>query len=94
MCYLQEMQTLNATAISAGEFLHGPLEVITEDVPVILLKGDDATRPMADRAERFLRQYTPKLLGCSTPPRSSSARSTLAARRWSPDLVLGGTRLS
>ena len=32
MCYLQEMQKLNATAISAGEFLHGPFEVITEDV--------------------------------------------------------------
>ncbi|MGH3185891.1 MAG: SIS domain-containing protein [Streptosporangiaceae bacterium] len=61
MCYLQEMLKLNAAAISAGEFLHGPFEVITDEVPVILLKGDDVTRPMADRAERFLRQYTRKL---------------------------------
>jgi fructoselysine-6-P-deglycase FrlB-like protein len=93
MCYLQEMQTLNATAISAGEFLHGPFEVITEDVPVILLKGDDATRPMAERAERFLRQYTPKLwlldavalqLGSVDP----------AARPLVADLVLGSTTLN
>jgi len=93
MCYLQEMQTLHAAAISAGEFLHGPFEIITEDVPVILLKGEDATRPMADRAERFLRQYTTKLwlldaaalqLGSLDP----SGRPLVA------DLVLGSTTLN
>jgi fructoselysine-6-P-deglycase FrlB-like protein len=93
MCYLQEMQTLNATAISAGEFLHGPFEVITEDVPVILLKGDDATRPMADRAERFLRQYTPKLwLLDAAALRLGSVDP--AARPLVADLVLGSTTLN
>ncbi len=57
------------------------------------LKGDDATRPMADRAERFLRQHMPKLwlldaaalqLGSLDP----SARPLVAS------LVLVGTRLN
>jgi fructoselysine-6-P-deglycase FrlB-like protein len=93
MCYLQEMQTLNAAAISAGEFLHGPFEVVTDDVPVILLKGDDVTRPMAERAERFLRQYTQKLwvLDSSTlelPGVDPENRPLIA------DLVLGSTVLN
>jgi fructoselysine 6-phosphate deglycase len=57
MCYLQEMQWLDAAAINAGEFFHGAFEVVTETTPVILLLGEDATRPMAERAQRFLDTY-------------------------------------
>jgi fructoselysine 6-phosphate deglycase len=60
MCYLQEMQWLDAAAINAGEFFHGAFEVVTETTPVILLLGEDATRPMAERARRFLDTYTKK----------------------------------
>jgi fructoselysine 6-phosphate deglycase len=60
MCYLQEMQWLDAAAINAGEFFHGAFEVVTETTPVILLLGEDATRPMAERAQRFLDTYTKK----------------------------------
>jgi fructoselysine-6-P-deglycase FrlB-like protein len=93
MCYLQEMQKLHAVAISAGEFLHGPFEVITGEVPVILLKGDDVTRPMAERAERFLRRYTGKLwvLDAAELKMSSVDRS---ARPPIGDLVLGSTVLN
>lgn len=93
MCYLQEMLKLNAAAISAGEFLHGPFEVITSEVPVILLKGDDVTRPMAERAERFLQQYTRKLwvLDAAALRLSSVDRS---ARSLIGDLVLGSTVLN
>jgi fructoselysine-6-P-deglycase FrlB-like protein len=93
MCYLQEMQTLHAVAISAGEFLHGPFEVITGEVPVILLKGDDVTRPMADRAERFLRQYTRKLWVLDAAELRLSSIDT-TARPLIGDLVLGSTVLN
>ena len=93
MCYLQEMQNLHATALSAGEFLHGPFEVITEDVAVILLKGDDVVRPMAERAERFLRQYTRKLWVLDA--RELSLESVDPdARPLVADLVLGSTTLN
>jgi len=93
MCYLQEMQKLHAVAISAGEFMHGPFEVITAEVPVILLKGDDAIRPMADRAERFLRQYTPKLWVLDAAELTMSSVDA-SARPLVADLVLGSTVLN
>jgi fructoselysine 6-phosphate deglycase len=58
MCYLQEMQWMNAAAFNAGDFFHGAFEVVTENFPVILFLGRDATRPMAERAARFLGKYT------------------------------------
>jgi fructoselysine-6-P-deglycase FrlB-like protein len=93
MCYLQEMQKLHATALSAGEFLHGPFEVITEDVAVILLKGDDAVRPMADRAERFLKQYTRKLWVLDARELGLDSVDP-QARPLVADLVLGSTTLN
>jgi fructoselysine-6-P-deglycase FrlB-like protein len=93
MCYLQEMQKLHAVAISAGEFLHGPFEVITGEVPVILLKGDDVTRPMADRAERFLRRYTPRLWVLDAAALQLSSVDA-SARAAIGDLVLGSTVLN
>jgi fructoselysine-6-P-deglycase FrlB-like protein len=60
MCYLQEMQWMHAAAFNSGEFFHGAFEVVTDDVPVIVFAGEDATRPMAERALEFLRRYTKK----------------------------------
>jgi fructoselysine-6-P-deglycase FrlB-like protein len=93
MCYLQEMQKLNAAAMSAGEFLHGPFEVITGEVPVIVLKGDDVTRPMAERAERFLRRYTGKLWVLDAAELTMSSVDE-SARPPIGDLVLGSTVLN
>jgi fructoselysine-6-P-deglycase FrlB-like protein len=61
MCYLQEMQWMNTAAISSGEFLHGPFEVVTPEVPVLLFLGEDATRPMGVRAQDFLASHTERL---------------------------------
>lgn len=47
--------------LQRGEFFHGAFEVVTGDVPVILFAGEDATRPMAERALKFLKQYTSKV---------------------------------
>ncbi|MEV0236702.1 SIS domain-containing protein [Nonomuraea sp. NPDC050786] len=56
-CYLQEMQLKHAVATGSGEFLHGAFEVVDGNVPVIVLLGEDATRPMGERAIRFLERY-------------------------------------
>lgn len=61
MCYLQEMQWMHSGAFNAGEFFHGAFEVVVDDVPVIVFAGEDATRPMAERAVDFLSKYTSKL---------------------------------
>ena len=58
MCYLQEMQWLHAAAFNAGEFFHGAFEMVTDDLPVILLLGEDTSRPVAERAARFIETHS------------------------------------
>lgn len=61
ICILMEMQWINSHAIHAGEFFHGPFEIIDEDVPFINLLGLDETRPLEERALDFSRKYGEKL---------------------------------
>ena len=61
MCILEEMQWIHAKSIHAAEFFHGTLELVVEDTSVILLKGEDETRPLMDRVERFCEQITKEL---------------------------------
>jgi fructoselysine 6-phosphate deglycase len=58
MCYLQEMQWLHAAAFNAGEFFHGAFEVVTGQTAVIVLTGEDQTRPATERAVRFVQEHT------------------------------------
>lgn len=62
ICILMEMQWIHSQAIHAGEFFHGPFEILDKDVPFILLMGLDETRPLEERALKFLQQYGEKLL--------------------------------
>jgi fructoselysine 6-phosphate deglycase len=56
MCYLQEMQWKHAAGFNSGEFFQGAFEVV-DDAVVINILGEDASRPMAERARRFLDTY-------------------------------------
>ena len=58
MCYLQEMQWMHAASFDAAEFLHGAMEVVVDDVPVIQFLGEEATRPIDERAKAFLLKNT------------------------------------
>jgi fructoselysine-6-P-deglycase FrlB-like protein len=58
MCYLQEMQWKHAASFDAAEFLHGAMEVVTDDTAVIQYLGEEATRPIDERAQAFLRRFT------------------------------------
>jgi fructoselysine 6-phosphate deglycase len=60
MCYLQEMQWKHAASFDAAEFLHGAMEVVTAETAVIQYLGEEATRPIDERAQAFLRKYTEK----------------------------------
>lgn len=60
-CILEEMQWIRTRPIHAADFFHGTLELVEKGVSVMLFKGEDAYRPLADRVERFCPQYTDKL---------------------------------
>jgi fructoselysine-6-phosphate deglycase len=61
MCILEEMQWIRTRPVHASDFFHGTLELVEKGVSVILLKSEDEFRPLAERVERFARQYTEKL---------------------------------
>ena len=60
-CYMMEMQWINAIPIHAGEFFHGPFEIIEKNSPVVMLMGQDETRPLEERALNFLKTYTDRI---------------------------------
>ncbi|MBX9966728.1 SIS domain-containing protein [Priestia aryabhattai] len=61
ICILMEMQWIHSHAIHAGEYFHGPFEIIDENVPFIILAGLDETRPLEERALSFSKRYGKKL---------------------------------
>lgn len=54
MCILEEMQWIRTRPVHASDFFHGTLELVEEGVSVLLLKGEDEARPLAERVERFV----------------------------------------
>jgi fructoselysine 6-phosphate deglycase len=62
ICILMEMQWVHSHAIHAGEYFHGPFEIIDEETPFIILLGLDETRPLEERALEFSKRYGKKLV--------------------------------
>lgn len=53
MCILEEMQWLKTKVVSSAEFFHGTLELVDQDQPLFLVKGEGKARALDDRVERF-----------------------------------------
>jgi fructoselysine-6-phosphate deglycase len=54
MCILEEMQWIRTRPVHASDFFHGTLELVENGVSVVVLKGEDEARPLAERVERFV----------------------------------------
>lgn len=61
MCILEEMQWIKTRPVHASDFFHGTLELVESDTSLLLLKGEDSTRPLMDRVEKFAKGYTKEL---------------------------------
>lgn len=57
ICNLLEMHWINAGMINAGEFQHGPLEIVDKGLPMIFLLGRGAERAIAERTLRFAQRH-------------------------------------
>ncbi|PBB35439.1 SIS domain-containing protein [Mesorhizobium sp. WSM3868] len=60
MCILEEMQWIRTRPVHASDFFHGTLELVEKDVSVVVFKGEDSARPLAERVENFAANYTDK----------------------------------
>ena len=58
MCVLEEMLWIQTTRVTGSEFFHGSLELIERDTPLLILQGEDFSRPITDRAVRFAKKYS------------------------------------
>jgi fructoselysine 6-phosphate deglycase len=61
VCVLMEMQWMHSVPLEAAEFFHGPFEIVDQNTPLVLMKGEDPSRPLMDRVERFCKKYTERL---------------------------------
>jgi fructoselysine-6-phosphate deglycase len=61
MCIMEEMQWMRTKSIQAAEFFHGTLEVIDRDTSVVLFIGEDETRPLMERVEKFVHRVSDKV---------------------------------
>jgi len=58
MCVLEEMQWIATKSIHAAEFFHGTIEMTNKSMSFVLLKGEDKTRPLVNRVEKFVNKYS------------------------------------
>ncbi|MEH7106393.1 SIS domain-containing protein [Bacillus sp. JJ1764] len=61
MCILEEMQWIRTQSVSCSEFFHGALEMLTKDTSLMIFKGEDETRPLAERVENFALKISKKV---------------------------------
>jgi fructoselysine-6-phosphate deglycase len=87
MCILEEMQWIRTRPVHASDFFHGTLELVEKGVSVVLFKGEDASRPLADRVESFAPQYTDKLTVLDTADFELSGISNEVRSLISPILL-------
>ncbi|MGL4813255.1 MAG: SIS domain-containing protein [Beijerinckiaceae bacterium] len=62
VCILMEMLWLHSYPIEAAEFFHGPFEIVDRQTPLFLLIGEDPTRPLMERVQRFCDQYAGRVM--------------------------------
>jgi len=60
VCVLMEMLWLHSYPIEAAEFFHGPFEIVDERTPVLLILGEDPSRPLMERVQRFCDRFAPR----------------------------------
>jgi fructoselysine 6-phosphate deglycase len=61
-CFLMEMQWINAHALTAADFFHGPFEVVDKSVPLLILIGEDPSRAEGERLKRFASKHAGKTI--------------------------------
>jgi fructoselysine 6-phosphate deglycase len=61
VCILMEMLWLHAYPVDAAEFFHGPFEILQPDTPLVLILGEDPSRPLMERVVRFSEKHSRRL---------------------------------
>ncbi|WP_244520540.1 SIS domain-containing protein [Fictibacillus solisalsi] len=61
-CVAEELFRIKTQAMHSAEFFHGCFEIVDEKTPIVLIKGEDESRAIDERVERFLNKYAQNYL--------------------------------
>ncbi|CUX65594.1 Sugar isomerase [Agrobacterium tumefaciens str. Kerr 14] len=61
-CILTEMLNIHAPPVKASEFFHGTLEIVTPQIPLVLILGTDCSRPLMERVKDFCETHGNRLM--------------------------------
>jgi len=61
ICIFMEMQWINSSSIHTGEYFHGPFEITDAEIPFVIQVSEGSTRPLDERALKFLNQYAKRV---------------------------------
>jgi len=61
VCIFMEMEWIHSCAIHSGELFHGPFECVNFDMPYVMFMGEGRTRPLDERARKFLTKYSDRV---------------------------------
>jgi fructoselysine-6-phosphate deglycase len=86
-CILEEMQWIRVRPVHASDFFHGTLELVEQGVSVIIYKGEDEARALAERVEAFAPQVTDKVTVFDTADFSLQGVSSTVRALISPILI-------
>lgn len=87
VCILLEAQWIHSSAVHAGEFFHGPFEVVDENTPYFVLLGLDETRALEERAHEFLLRYSKKVFAIDAKDFDLS-KIDPSVRKWIAPVIL------
>lgn len=98
MCILEEMQWIRTRPVHASDFFHGALEIVESDTTLVICKGEDEARPLADRVEAFATRITENVWTIDTaslplPGLSDATRSLVSPVVLASMLELVSTHL-
>lgn len=62
VCILMEMLWIHSYPIEAAEFFHGPFEIVTPETPLVLLLGEDPSRPLMERVKKWAVKTTERTM--------------------------------
>ena len=62
ICMFMEMEWVHSSSIHTGEYFHGPFEITDTQTPFMIFMSEGKTRPLDERALKFLRGYAKKII--------------------------------
>lgn len=84
----EELFRQKTQAMNSGEFFHGCLEIVQNDMSIVILMSEDESRPMDERCLRFLQKYAHEKLWVIDTAKFSMEGVSKKFRRFISPIIL------